>query len=62
VTVIEHLQPDLTYAPAESSQFLPVRAEGIHRWVAVEDSSAELAWEQRLREWIRVEVALRIRA
>jgi Uma2 family endonuclease len=57
--VIEHLQPDGTYAPSESSRFLPVRAEEVYRWVAVEDSSDELAWEQRLREWIRAELAPR---
>jgi Uma2 family endonuclease len=57
--VIEHLQKDGTYAPVESSRFLPVRAEEIYRWVAVEDTNDELAWEQRLREWIRAELAPR---
>jgi Uma2 family endonuclease len=57
--VIEHLQPDGTYAPSESSQFLPVQAAEVYRWVAVEDSSDELAWEQRLRAWIRAELAPR---
>jgi Uma2 family endonuclease len=57
--VIEHLQPDGNYIPSESSRFLPVRAEEVYRWVAVEDSSDELAWEQRLREWIRAELAPR---
>jgi Uma2 family endonuclease len=55
--VIEHLQKDGTYAPVESSRFLPLRAEEIYRWVAVEDTNDELAWEQRLREWIRAELA-----
>ena len=54
--VIEHLQPDGTYAPSESSRFLPVQAAEVYRWVAVEDSSDELAWEQRLRAWIRAEL------
>jgi Uma2 family endonuclease len=57
--VIEHLQKDGTYAPVESSQFLPVRAEEVYRWVAVEDTNDALAWEQRLREWIRAELAPR---
>jgi Uma2 family endonuclease len=60
--VIEHLQPDGTYAPAESSRFLPVRAEEVYRWVAVEDTRDELAWEQRLREWIRAELPQRVEA
>jgi len=51
--VIEHLGEDGTYAPVESSRFLPVRAEEVYRWVAVEESSDELAWEQRLRDWAR---------
>ena len=57
--VIEHLQKDGTYAPVESSRFLPIRAEEVYRWVAAEDTSDELAWEQRLREWIRAELAPR---
>ncbi len=57
--VIEHLQKDGTYAPVESSRFLPVRAEEVYRWVAVEDTNDELAWEQRLREWVRAELAPR---
>ena len=43
--VIEQLRPDGTYAPADTSLFLPVRAEEVCRWVAQEDSSDELAWE-----------------
>jgi Uma2 family endonuclease len=57
--VIEHLQRDGTYAPVESSRFLPIRAEEIYRWVVVEDTNDVLAWEQRLREWIRAELAPR---
>ena len=56
---IEHLKQDGTYASVESSRFLPVRAEEVYRWVAVEDSSDVLAWEQRLREWVRAELAPR---
>jgi Uma2 family endonuclease len=57
--VIEQLQKDGTYAPVESSRFLPIRAEEVYRWVVVEDTNDELAWEQRLREWIRAELAPR---
>ena len=57
--IIEHLQPDGTYSPSESSRFLPVRAEEVYRWAAVEDSNDELAWEQRLREWVRAELVPR---
>ena len=58
--VIERLEPDGTYAAAEMSLFLPVRAEEICRWVEKEDSSNELAWEDRLREWARTVLALRM--
>jgi Uma2 family endonuclease len=57
--VIEQLQKDGTYAPVESSRFLPARAEEVYRWVGVEDTNDELAWEQRLREWVRAELAPR---
>jgi Uma2 family endonuclease len=57
--VIEQLGPDGTYAAAEQSLFLPVRADEVRRWVAQEDSSDELVWEQRLREWARTELAPR---
>jgi len=53
--VIEHLGEDGTYRRAETSRFLPLRAEDINRWVVVEDSSDELAWEQRLRDWALAE-------
>ncbi len=51
--VIEHLTPEGTYLAVESSQFLPVRAEEVKRWVVDEDSSDESAWARRLREYIR---------
>jgi len=57
--VIGQLSRDGTYPAAEKSLFLPVRAEEVRRWVAQEDSSDELAWEQRLREWARTELAPR---
>ncbi|MFI5461690.1 MAG: Uma2 family endonuclease [Isosphaerales bacterium] len=60
--VIGQLSRDGTYTTAEKSLFLPVRAEEVCRWVAQEDSSDELAWEQRLREWARTELAPRLNA
>jgi Uma2 family endonuclease len=57
--VIEHLRRAGAYAPVDSSRFLPIRAEEISRWIAVEDSRDVLAWEQRLRAWTRAELAPR---
>jgi Uma2 family endonuclease len=57
--VIEQLRPDGTYAASESSRFLPVRSDEVLRWIRDEDSSDELAWELRLREWARTELTLR---
>ena len=51
--VIEHLGPDGKYFPVESSQFLPVTAADILRWLVQEDSSDELEYERRLAEWAR---------
>ena len=48
---IEQLQEDGSYALAESSRFLPIRAEDVRRWLVDEDSGSELAWERRLGEW-----------
>jgi Uma2 family endonuclease len=59
--VIMHLQPDGQYTAVESSQFLPIRSDEILRWVASEDSSDILAWERRLRAWIRDELAPRVK-
>ena len=58
--VIGHLQPDGTYAPAESSRFLPIRASEVFRWIAEEDTIDRLAWERRLRDGIRAELAPRL--
>jgi len=49
--VIEQLGPDGKYLPAESSRFLPLRADDVLRWLIAEDSGDEVAWEQRLEEW-----------
>jgi Uma2 family endonuclease len=57
--VIEQLRPDGKYAPAESSRFLPVRAEEIVRWVLKEDTEDLAKWRERLRVWILAELAPR---
>ncbi len=53
---IEQLGPDGTYLAVPRSRFLPVRAEDVTRWVFSEDSSSLVAWEERLRQWVRDEV------
>ncbi len=58
--VIEQLGPDGKYDPVESSRFLPIRAGEVFRWVAEEDSNDEVAWELRLREWVRANLAPRL--
>jgi Uma2 family endonuclease len=51
--VVEQLQQDGSYAPADSSRFLPIRAEDVRRWLVDEDSTYELVWERQLGEWAR---------
>jgi Uma2 family endonuclease len=60
--VIDQLGSDGTYIASESSLFLPVRADEVFRWVAEEDSNDEIAWETRLREWARSELAPRMKS
>ena len=58
--VIERLGDDSTYHPVEASEFLPVRAEEIRRWVVDEDSGDHSDWARRLRAWVRAELAPRL--
>jgi Uma2 family endonuclease len=51
--VIEHLQDDGSYKPADESRFLPLRTQDVVHWLVEEDSSDEPAWERRLDEWAR---------
>ena len=51
--LIERLTPQGTYVSVEKSQFLPVRADDIRRWVVEEDSSDDSAWSRRLRAELR---------
>ncbi len=53
---IEQLGPDGTSGPVPRSRFLPVRAEDVTRWVFSENSSSLVAWEDRLRQWVRDEL------
>jgi Uma2 family endonuclease len=50
---IEQLQLDGSYARAQTSRFLPVRAEEILRWILDDDATLTLVWERRLRQWAR---------
>jgi hypothetical protein len=59
---IEWLAPDGSYVAAASSRFLHVRPEEVARWVFAEESPRSLAWEQRLREWVREELVPRATA
>jgi hypothetical protein len=51
--VIERLQDDGSYAPAETSLFLPLRPKDILRWLIEEDYADELDWERRLDQWAK---------
>jgi len=51
--VIEHLQAEGNYAPAESSRFIAISAADIRRWLVDEDATRSLAWERRLIDWAR---------
>ncbi len=53
---IEQLGLGGTYVAVPRSRFLPVRAEDVTRWVFSEDSSSLVAWEERLRQWVRDEL------
>jgi Uma2 family endonuclease len=58
---IEILQPDGTYLAVDSSRFLPIQAKEVVRWLVEEDVSDMLAWERRLRTWIRDELVPRMK-
>jgi Uma2 family endonuclease len=59
--VIEQLGPDGAYVPVGSSQFLPIRAEEVVRWVVEEDTDDLPAWRERLRTWVLAELAPRMK-
>ena len=43
---IDRLSADGTYQVVDESQFLPLKADEIRRWVVEEDSSDESAWRR----------------
>jgi Uma2 family endonuclease len=51
--VIERLTAAKTYVSVENSQFLPVSAREVRRWIVEEDSRNKAAWARRLRAHIR---------
>jgi Uma2 family endonuclease len=57
---IDRLGEDGRYHEAPESQFLPVTAEEIRRWVVDEDSSDDSAWSRRLRALVRAELLPRL--
>ncbi len=60
--VIERLREDGTNQPVDMSEFLPVRSDEVGRWVLEEDRRAGSRSAQRLRAWVRAELAPRLRA
>lgn len=42
-----------SYQPVEASGYLKIRADGVTRWLVEEDTSDDLAWLDRLSEWLR---------
>ena len=57
---IEQLAAGGTYAPASRSRFLAVRPEDLTRWILKEPSPRGLAWQKRLREWVRQDLGRRV--
>ena len=49
--IIEHLQPDGSYAPVEQSRFLGISADEIHGWLTAPDVNDQGAWYRRLNQW-----------
>jgi Uma2 family endonuclease len=58
--VIERLAPEGTYSAVDRSDFLPLDAQVIQRWLLDDDVFDELVWSQKLRAWIREELAPRV--
>jgi Uma2 family endonuclease len=54
---IERLTAQGTYEASETSGWLGIRADEVARWVFQEDTSDVSAWRQRLRAWVRAELA-----
>jgi Uma2 family endonuclease len=56
---IAQLRPGGTYAPANRSRFLAVRPQDLTSWVSEQQSPGVIAWQDRLREWVRAELGPR---
>jgi hypothetical protein len=48
--IIDHLQVDGSYASADKSQLLRIRANEILGWLTADDSNHEPAWNRRLNQ------------
>jgi hypothetical protein len=59
--VIERLAEDRRYQQVEESAFLRVRADEVGRWVLDEDNRDRSLWARKSRDWVRSEVAPRMR-
>lgn len=57
ILVIQHLSSDGKYVDIGTSQFLPISADEVRRWLVDEDTQNLAAWEERLRAWAAAEVA-----
>jgi hypothetical protein len=57
--IIERLADDGTSHAVDESEFMPIRAVKVRRWVVDEDSDDEAAWAERLHAWIAAELAPR---
>jgi Uma2 family endonuclease len=53
--IIERLGPDGRYEQVAASIFLGVGPDDLVRWLAAEDASDEIAWLERLADWLRKE-------
>ena len=56
IVVIQRLSSDGKYVDIGTSQFLPVSADEVRRWLVDEDTQDLAAWEERLRAWAAAEV------
>jgi len=58
---IDRLGPAGTYEVASESLFLPITPDEVARWILIENTIDESAWNRRLRAWVREELANRPR-
>jgi hypothetical protein len=58
--VVDRPGVDGRYQATTQSQFLPLMADEILRWVVEEDTGDELAWRPRIRAWARAVLVRRL--